>query len=165
MRTGGFGALLELLGCPGIFPAAGPPEKEFLGIWMGPCLCAAGGIAERHAVIFKGQLKQSGNAQRKSPGISAFVCVAFLIDSALGMQIFRIVVLGLLHGKLALFRNLGNDEIFLASHLQQGGNKAENTLLQAFLKALLQTSLIAFFKNILAVITHIGCPPFQEFCG
>ena len=81
----------------------------------------------------------------------------FLIDSAVGMQIFRIVVLGFLHGKLALFRNLGNDEIFLTSHLQQGGNKAENTSLQAFLKA--------FFKNILAEITHIGCPPFQGFCG
>lgn len=89
----------------------------------------------------------------------------FLIDSAVGMQILRIVVLGFLHGELALFRNLGNDEIFLAAHLQQGGNKAENTSLQAFLEALLQTSLIAFFKNILAVITHISCPPFQEFCG
>ena len=85
------------------------------------------------------------------------------------MQIFRIVVLGLLHGKLALFRDLGNDEIFLASHLQQGGNKAENTSLQAFLKTLLQTFfkafLKAFFKNILAVITHTGCPHFQGFCG
>lgn len=124
---------------------------------MGPCLGAAGGIPGRYAAAFKGQLKQSGNAQRKSPGISAFACVVFGIDSAVRMQIFRIVVLGCLHGKLELFCDLGNDEIFLAAHLQQGGNKAENTSLQAFLKA--------FFKNILAVITHIGCPPFQGFCG
>lgn len=81
-------------------------------------------------------------------------CVV-LIDSSVGIQIFCIVILGLLYGKLALFSDLGNNEIFLAFHLQQGGNKAENTLLQAFFFA----SLKAFFQNTFAEITYIGCPP------
>lgn len=33
MRTCGFDALLGLLGYPGIFPAAGPTEKEFLDVY------------------------------------------------------------------------------------------------------------------------------------
>ena len=33
MRTCGFDALLEQFGYPGVFPAAGPPEKELLDVY------------------------------------------------------------------------------------------------------------------------------------
>lgn len=77
MRTCGFSAFLELFGYPGAFPAAGPPEKEFLDVYgWGPVYALRVEYQDGMQRLLRGS-KKSGNAQRKSPGISAFACVAF----------------------------------------------------------------------------------------